>query len=200
MRIVELNTKLFNWVTIARYLYHVSKIGNQSNYTTVNYTISNWHRQGAPIVELPVLCCPLHVPYTSLTCPLPSILNCKKELSCSRSKGWASYLKGGSKVRVLGQGGACNSDPNGQNEWAFVGYYAVLVKSRSFDLYRGQSHLEARTGLAFIEVAWTWLDQNSILTQKSTRHAKFQFFWSIGGWVVGTPFSENLDFAPPFCN
>ena len=93
MRIVELNTKLFNWVTIARYLYHVSKIGNQSNYTTVNYTISNWHRQGAPIVELPVLCCPLHVPYTSLTCPLPSILNCKKELSCSRSKGWASYLK-----------------------------------------------------------------------------------------------------------
>ena len=111
--------------------------------------------------------------------------------------------KGGSKVRVLRQGGACNSAPKGPNDLkfcmqgAFVCYYWVLVKSRSCDLYRGQSHLEARTGLAIIEVAWTWLDQNSIVTHKSPLHAKFQVIWSIGDWVTGTPLSKNPDFAPP---
>ena len=116
----------------------------------------------------------------------------------------ASISKGGSKVRVIRQGGACNSAPKGPNDLkfcmqgAFVCYYWVLVKSRSCDLYRGQSHLEARTGLAIIEVAWTWLDQNSIVTHKSPLHAKFQVIWSIGDWVTGTPLSKNPDFAPPF--
>ena len=110
----------------------------------------------------------------------------------------------GSKVLVLGQGGACNSAPKGPNDLkfcmqgAFVCYYWVLVKSRSCDLYRGQSHLEARTDLAIIEVAWTWVDQNSIVTHKSLLHAKFQVIWSIGGQVTGKPLSLNLDFAPPF--
>ena len=113
------------------------------------------------------------------------------------------FQKGGSKVCFLGQGGVCNSAPKGPNDLkfcmqgAFVCYYWVLVKSRSCDLYRGQSHLEARTGLAIIEVAWTWLDQNSIVTHKSPLHAKFQVIWSIGDWVTGTPLSKNPDFAPP---
>ena len=53
--------------------------------------------------------------------------------------------RGGSKDRFLGQGGACNSAPNGPNDLkfciqgAFVGYYSVVVKSRSCDLYRGQT-------------------------------------------------------------
>ena len=49
------------------------------------------------------------------------------------------------------------------------GFYEfwVLVKSGSCDLYRSQSHFEARTGLASIEVRWPWLNQNSIVTHKS---------------------------------
>ena len=41
----------------------------------------------------------------------------------------SKYIKGGSKVRVLGQGGACNSAPKGPNDLkfcmqgAFVCYY-----------------------------------------------------------------------------
>ena len=49
-------------------------------------------------------------------------------------------VKGGSKVHVIRQGGVCSSAPNGPNDLkicmqgAFVGYYCVLVKSRSYDL------------------------------------------------------------------
>ena len=42
---------------------------------------------------------------------------------------------GGSKVWDPGQGGACNSALMDQMQGAFVGYYWVLVKSRSCDLY-----------------------------------------------------------------
>ena len=47
----------------------ISKVCARTRLVTsqINYTISNWRRQGAPIVELPVLSCPLHVPYLSLT-------------------------------------------------------------------------------------------------------------------------------------
>ena len=100
---------------------------------------------------------------------------------------------GGRKVRFLGEGGACNSVPNRPNDLkfciqgAYVGYYWVLVNSRSWDLYRCQSQLEARTGLASMEVTWPWIDQNSIVTHKSPLYAKFQVIWSIGGWATGTP-------------
>ena len=56
-----------------------------------------------------------------------------------------SIEKGGSKVWVLRQGDACNSAPKWPNDLkfcmqgAFVGYYWVLVKSRSCDLYREQT-------------------------------------------------------------
>ena len=111
--------------------------------------------------------------------------------------------KGGSKVRVLGQGGACNSVPNGPNDLkfcmqgAFVCYYWVLVQSSSCNLYNGQACSGLQMWLASIEVTWPWLDQNSIVTHKSPLHAKFQVIWSFGGWVTGTPLSENPDFAPP---
>ena len=111
--------------------------------------------------------------------------------------------KGGSKVRVLGQGGACNSVPNGPNDLkfcmqgAFVCYYWVLVHSSSCNLYNGQACSGLQMWLASIEVTWPWLDQNSIVTHKSPLHAKFQVIWSFGGWVTGTPLSENRDFAPP---
>ena len=111
--------------------------------------------------------------------------------------------KGGSKVRVLGQGGACNSVPNGPNDLkfcmqgAFVCYYWVLVQSSSCNLYNGQACSGLQMWLASIEVTWPWLDQNSIVTHKSPLHAKFQVIWSFGGWVTGTPLSKNPDFAPP---
>ena len=113
------------------------------------------------------------------------------------------FAKGGSKVRVLGQGGACNSVPNGPNDLkfcmqgAFVCYYWVLVQSSSCNLYNGQACSGLQMWLASIEVTWPWLDQNSIVTHKSPLHAKFQVIWSFGGWVTGTPLSENPDFAPP---
>ena len=116
-----------------------------------------------------------------------------------------NFEKGGSKVRVLGQGGTCNSVPNGPNDLkfcmqgAFVCYYWVLVQSSSCNLYNGQACSGLQMWLASIEVTWPWLDQNSIVTHKSPLHAKFQVIWSFGGWVTGTPLSENPDFAPsPF--
>ena len=116
------------------------------------------------------------------------------------------WTKGGSKVRVLGQGGACNSVPNGPNDLkfcmqgAFVCYYWVLVQSSSCNLYKGQACSGLQMWLASIEVTWPWIDQNSIVTHKSPLHAKFHVIWSIGCWVTGTPLSENLDFAPPLKN
>ena len=71
---------------------------------------------------------------------------------------------GGSKVWDPGQGGACNSALMDQMQGAFVGYYWVLVKSRSCDLYRGQ--ITFRAGLASVKVTAPWLDQNSIVTHK----------------------------------
>ena len=114
-------------------------------------------------------------------------------LSENAEKGW-------SKVQVLGQRGVCNSGPNGPNELKFcmqgdfVGYFWVLVTSRS---YRGQTCSGLLMWMAFIEVTWPWLDQNSILTHKRPLHAKFQVIWSIGAWVTDTTLSENLDFALP---
>ena len=82
---------------------------------------------------------------------------------------WHSIKKGGSKVRVLGQEGACNSAPNGPNDLkfcmqgAFVCYYWVLVQSSSCNLYNGQACSGLQMWLASIEVTWPWLEQNSIV-------------------------------------
>ena len=71
-------------------------------------------------------------------------------------------IRGGSKVWFFGQGGACYSASNGQNDLkfcmlgAFVGYYWVLVKSRLY----------------------------SIVTHKSPLYAKFQVIWSTSGRVI----------------
>ena len=73
-------------------------------------------------------------------------------------------LKGGEQSPVLGQGGACNSVPNGPNDLkfcmqgAFVCYYWVLVHSSSCNLYNGQACSGLQMWLASIEVTWTWLD------------------------------------------
>ena len=109
------------------------------------------------------------------------------------------FIKGGMKVHVLEQGGVCNSAPNGPNDvkiclqGAFVGYYCVLVKSRSCDLYRGQTCSGLQMWLTSIEVMWPWLDQNSIVTHKSPLQANFQVICSIWGWVTDTPLSKNMD-------
>ena len=110
--------------------------------------------------------------------------------------------RGGSKVWVLRQG-TCNPAPNGPNDLkfcmqgAFVGYYWVLVKSRSCDLYTGQSHLEARTGLDFIEVTWTWLDQNSILTHANSMQ-NFKSFGPLGAELQASPSPRIQTLIPPF--
>ena len=105
---------------------------------------------------------------------------------------YAHNIKGGSKVRVLGQGAP--NDFKFCMQGAFVGYFWVLVKLRSCDLYWGQTHLVARKGLAFVEVAWTLLEQNSILTHKSPKHANFQWGLSYRNPLIREPALSS----PPF--
>ena len=50
--------------------------------------------------------------------------------------------------------------------------------------------------LASIEVTWPWLDQNSIITEKSPLHTKFKSIWSFVGWVTGTPCPRTRALLP----
>ena len=112
------------------------------------------------------------------------------------------FAKGGSKVRVLGQGGACNSVPNGPNDLkfcmqgAFVCYYWVLVHSSSCNLYNGQACSGLQMWLAAIEVTWPWLDQKSIVTHPCMQN--FKKFRSLGVcWVTGTPLWKETGLCSP---
>ena len=82
---------------------------------------------------------------------------------------WFMFLKGFPKKQKKG----------GAKFRAFVGYYWVLFKSRSYDLYWGQTCSGLQMWLASIGVTWPWVDQNSIVTHKSPLHAKLQVIWSI---------------------
>ena len=84
-------------------------------------------------------------------------------LVCAQSmKRAIPKVKGGQQSPVYWTGGVCNTSPNGPIDlkfcmWGSFGRYIwFLFKSRLYDLYRGKSHLEARTGLASVEVMWPW--------------------------------------------
>ena len=71
---------------------------------------------------------------------------------------WVCTLKGDSKVRFFGQGGACNSAPIRPIDLKFCmwgslgGYIWFLLKSRSHDLYRDQTWSSLQM--------WLAMDQN----------------------------------------
>ena len=61
--------------------------------------------------------------------------------------------------------------------WGSYGRYIwFLFKSRSHDLYRGQLHLEAKTGLPFVELTQPWLVQKSNVPPKFIFHF---FSWAL---------------------
>ena len=80
---------------------------------------------------------------------------------------------------------------------SFGSYIWFLFKSRSYDLYRGQKHLEARAGLASVRVKWPWLEQNLNLPPKRSSNAKFHVNRSIGGLVTDTPHRKTGLWCPP---
>ena len=104
------------------------------------------------------------------------------------TKSWW-IIKGGSKVSKPSKEEFCNSAPNGPNDlefcmWGTLGRYIwFLCKSRSHDLYIGQTCSGLQMWLTSIGVTWHWLGQKSNVAPQSSSHAKFYVIWSMRGWV-----------------
>ena len=112
--------------------------------------------------------------------------------------------KGGEQSPVSWTRHACNSAPNGPNDFkfciqgTFVGYNWVLVISRSCDLYRDWTCSGLQIWLASIEVTWPWLDQNSIVTHKAPSMQNFKSFGLFGAELQAPFYPRNWTLLPPF--
>ena len=98
-----------------------------------------------------------------------------------------TYL-GGAKSGFSDKGVLVTQPPMDQMTWNFD------------DFYRGKSHLEARTGLASIEVTWPWVDQNSKVTHKSPCMQNLKLFCPLGAELPPPPCLRTWTLPPLFEN